>query len=112
MPKRYAQVRYVIVHRLDNGETVTAYKRGEPEWGLWDQVISWTTAMAAVRGKDSFGYTKHFQLYGPKSILRHHMIYTIIDDWVVEEKNWSSKAHDSMRVKMGWERWDTPDAET
>jgi len=109
MPKRegknpQGEERYTIVHRLDNGETVTAHKREEPEWYDWDRTKKWLAMIIESRATDPDpdGYTDGLMLFGSRSVLGDYMTYTIVDDWMVSEEKWSPKAHDSMRVKLGW----------
>ena len=103
MAKRKQSGRYVIVHRLDNGETVTAYKRGEPEWdtltGASRHLVMIINHNAALR--DPVGYTGDLRIYGQRSMLGDSMAYTIVDDWIVAEERWTPEVHDSMRVKIG-----------
>ena len=103
MPKRKQPGRYVIVHRLDNGETITAYKRGEPEWetltGASRHLVMMINYHATQQGP--VGYTGDLGLFGQRSTLGDNMAYTILDDWIVSEERWSPEAHDSMRVKIG-----------
>ena len=95
--------RYVVVHRLDNGETVTAFKRGEPEWdtriGAIDHLVMIINYNATHH--DPAGYTSDLAMFGRRSVLGDYMAHTIVDDWVVSEKSWTPKAHDSMRIKLG-----------
>ena len=95
--------RYVVVHRIDNGETVTGYKRGEPEWdtltGASRHLVMMINHHATQR--DPIGYTGDLGIYGQRSTLGDSMAYTIVDDWIVAEEKWSPEAHDSMRAKIG-----------
>lgn len=108
MPKCKQSGRYVVVHRLDNGETVTACKRGEPEWDTQAGAIEHLTMIIAVNAThhDPAGYTSGLAMFGRRSMLGHHMEHTIVDNWVVSETSWTPKAHDSMRVKLGQGRAD------
>ena len=102
MPKIEESGRYVVVHRIDNGETVTAYKRGEPEWDTRAGAIAHLTMIINYNAthNDPSGYTKSLTMYGSRSVLGPHMEHTIVDDWVVAERSWTPKTHDSMRVKL------------
>ena len=103
MAKRTQPGRYVIVHRLDNGETITAYKRGEPEW---DTLTGASRHLVMIINhnatrQDPAGYTGDLGLFGQRSMLGDNMAYTIVDDWIVSEERWTPEVHDSMRVKIG-----------
>jgi hypothetical protein len=102
MPKRNKSGRHVLVHRLDNGETVTAFKRGEPEWDTWagaSQHLAMIINCNATQ-RDPTGYTGDLGIYGQRSTLGDSMVHTIVDDWIVAEESWRPKVHDSMRVKI------------
>ena len=103
MPTIEESGRYVIVHRIDNGETVTAFKRGHPEWVSHSGAIEHMTSLIAFNATrhDPAGYTTGLEMYGRRSVLGVHMAHTIVDDWVVSEKSWTPTAHDSMRTKLG-----------
>ena len=103
MPKRKQPGRHVLVHRLDNGETATALKRGEPEWETWagaSQHLAMIINFNAAQ-RDPAGYTGDLGIYGQRSTLGDNMAYTIVDDWIVAEESWVPDVHDSMRVKIG-----------
>lgn len=104
MPTRNKPGRYVLVHRLDNGETVTALKRGEPEWDTWagaGQHLAMIINFNATH-LDPTGYTGDLGIYGQRSTLGDSMVHIIVDDWIVAEERWTPEFHDSMRVKIGW----------
>ena len=103
MPKIEESGRYVIVHRIDNGETVTAFKRGEPEWDTQTGAIEHLTMIINYNAThhDTAGYTSDLGMYGRRSVLGDSMAHSIVDDWVVSEKSWTPTAHDSMRTKLG-----------
>ena len=94
--------RYVVVHRIDNGETVTAYKRGEPEWDTRAGAIDHLTMVINYNAthRDPAGYTKSLSMYGRRSVLGDIMEHVVVDNFVVSEKSWTPKAHDSLRVKL------------
>lgn len=103
MAKRKQPGRHVIVHRLDNGETVTALKRGEPEW---DTLAGASRHLAIIieynaTRRDPVGYTGDLGIYGQRSTLGANMTYNIVDDWIVAEESWVPDVHDSMRGKIG-----------
>ena len=101
MPKAEESGRYVMVHRLDGGETVTAFKRGEPEWDTQTGAIAHLTMIINYNAthRDPTGYTSGLTMYGPRSVLGDIMEHTIVDDWVVSEKSWNPDVHDSMRSR-------------
>ena len=103
MAKRTQPGRHVIVHRLDNGETITAYKRGEPEWDTLTGASRHLVMMINHHAtqQDPAGYTGDLGMYGQRSTLGDNMAYTIVDDWIVAEESWVPDVHDSMRVKIG-----------
>lgn len=100
------QGQYVVVHRLDNDETITAYKRGGPEW----QTLAETRHHLALiiehnaTRQDPAGYTGDLGLFGRRSALGEHMKHTIVDDWIVAKESWSPKTHDSMRTRIAGEQ--------
>ena len=95
--------RYVMVHRLDNGETVTAFKRGRPEWDTRAGAIDHLTMVINYNAthRDPAGYTKGLDMYGHRSALGDSMAHVVVDNFVVSETSWTPKAHDSQRVKLG-----------
>ena len=95
--------RDVMVHRLDNGETVTAFKRGRPEWDTQAGAIDHLTMLINYNAthRDPAGYTKGLEMYGRRSVLGDIMEHIVVDDWVVSETSWTPKAHDSLRFKLG-----------
>ena len=103
MPKAEESGRYVMVHRLDNGETVTAYKRGEPEWDTQEGAVDHLTMLINYNAthRDPAGYTKGLFMYGRRSVLGDIMEHVVVDNFVVSETSWTPKAHDSLRIKLG-----------
>ena len=94
--------RYVMVHRLDGGETVTSLKRGEPEWDTQTGAIEHLTMIINYNAthRDPAGYTKGLEMYGRRSVLGDIMEHVIVDNFIVKEKSWTPKAHDSLRMKL------------
>ena len=95
----HEEVLWVMVHRLENGETSTALKRGEPEVYPEVEARRWLSLVIDNTALHPFGYTPDMGLYGPLEIVGESM--HVVDSFLVRRKGWAPPFHDSMRYRLG-----------